>query len=50
VLHPVAAQVGKERLRWLVRHGKRRLSQDDVFSQVYERLVGSFQQLVEATN
>lgn len=46
-LHPVSATVAHTRLDWLVRFGKRRLSSDRVFQQVYQRLIDCFNQLVD---
>jgi succinoglycan biosynthesis protein ExoV len=47
-LHPLAANIARERLRWLLRFGKRRLSQDRVFNTVYERLRTAFHEMVTA--
>lgn len=44
-LHPIAKSVGGDRLRWLVHHGRRRLSDDATFQHVYNRLVEAFKQL-----
>lgn len=46
-LHPFAMLLGRERLRWLIRFGRRRLSSETVFNQVYARLVETFSKLVE---
>lgn len=46
--HPVAMRAGRERLRWLVRFGRRRLSQDRVFRAVYARLWDAFQDMARA--
>lgn len=47
ILHPAATTLARERLRWLVRYGRRRLSSDTVFQRVYDRLVEAFYQLVD---
>lgn len=44
----VVTRVARERLRWLVRFGHRRLSADVVFDDVYGRLHASLQELIEA--
>lgn len=48
-LHPLAARLAGERLRWLARFGKRRLSKDAVFQTTYNRLVDTFYSLAEQT-
>lgn len=47
VFRPIASIYARERLRWLIRHGKRRLSRDDVLEQVYERLLEAFNKLLD---
>ena len=45
---PLAHAVARERLRWLARFGKRRLSRDAVFDAVYRRMRDAFQELIWA--
>jgi succinoglycan biosynthesis protein ExoV len=47
-LHPIASPIARERLRWLARHGKRRLSRETIFRQVYCHLSEAFNELVAA--
>lgn len=48
LLHPAATTLARERLRWLIRFGRRRLSDEAVFQSVYDRLLDAFQQMVSA--
>lgn len=45
-LYPVSRRVARERLRWITRFGKKRLSKDRVFQEVYGRLRDSFEMLL----
>jgi succinoglycan biosynthesis protein ExoV len=47
ILHPFASSLAHDRLRWLIRFGRRRLSSETEFQQVYRRLVDAFRTLVE---
>jgi succinoglycan biosynthesis protein ExoV len=48
-LHLVSMPVARARLRWLSRYGRKRLSEDRVFSQVYSRLRASLSEMCEDT-
>jgi succinoglycan biosynthesis protein ExoV len=50
VLHPVLARASRERLRWLLKFGRRRLSSDAVFQEVYARLRSRFDEMAAAAS
>lgn len=47
-LRPVTIKLARERLRWLVRFGHRRLSSDRAFSEAYDRLLTALQEMSAA--
>jgi len=47
-VRPVSTRVARERLRWLTRFGKKRLSRDDVLERVRQRMREAFRDLLDA--
>lgn len=45
LISPLSIPLARQRLRWLVRHGKRRLSSENVFQKTYTRLVDKFNEM-----
>lgn len=41
-LYPVSRRLARERLRWIIKFGKKRLSNEKVLDQVYERMSDAF--------
>lgn len=45
-LYPISRRVARERLRWIIRFGRRKLSDEKIFNQVYLRIVEAFHRLL----
>ncbi|NLS79444.1 MAG: polysaccharide pyruvyl transferase family protein [Chloroflexi bacterium] len=45
--HPILVPLARERLQWLVKHGRRRQSTEEAFLKVYDRLKETLSQLID---
>lgn len=46
-IYPVSRRLARERLRWIIRFGKRRLSNEKILSQVYQRMLDAYHKFLD---